>query len=168
MADEDEIRSSAQLLSQNKADVSFLSGVFAVMDSARMPCVGYSDLYVQNAYWEGFIQGNEVTNLFVRDFRGLLIHAAINYTGSWHDSRVALDYGLYGPIFESQTPTGFAVLTDRAFPRSGGFIQGKLLLARKANEHGSSSEVLKSAWLVVVDEILERSMPSERKSPKWA
>jgi len=61
-----------------------------------MPCADYIDTDLQNAFFEGFTQGVEVTNLFVWNFYGELIHAAINYPGSWHDSKLAGASGLLG------------------------------------------------------------------------
>lgn len=46
-------------------------------------------------------------------------------------------------------------------------MEGKLLRARKANEHGARSGVPRAAWLAAVDLMLERAMPSERQSAEW-
>lgn len=104
-----------------------------------------NDPSLQDTYWEGFTQENEVTNLFVWNFRRELIHAAVNFPESWHDS------SLYRPELHSKTPVGLALLADSAFPRIGGSMQGKILRARKMNEHGPRSGVPQSAWLSAVD-----------------
>lgn len=59
-----------------------LNGMLAAMDGALMKCPPYNDTDIQYAFWKGFIQSNEVTNLFVWHFRGELVHAAVNYSGS--------------------------------------------------------------------------------------
>lgn len=82
-----------------------------------MPCVCYSEPDLQNAYFEGFTQAVEVTNLFVRDFNEEIIHPGINYPGSCHDSKLAFASVLYHPLLTERTPAGFAVLVDSAFPR---------------------------------------------------
>lgn len=41
----------------------------------------YTDLELQNAYYEGYMQCVEVTNLFVFSFHGVVIHTGINYAG---------------------------------------------------------------------------------------
>ena len=92
--DEDQMRHSASILEQNRNHDGLLNGVFAVMDGGRMLCSRNGDPNIQNAYWEGFSQSREVTNLFVWDFKGELIFAAVNYPGSWLDSRVAAASGL--------------------------------------------------------------------------
>lgn len=35
-----------------------------MMDGCLIPCVAYTDPDIQNAYLEGFTNGNKVTNLF--------------------------------------------------------------------------------------------------------
>ena len=84
-----EMVQSAALLQQDRQNGRTLGGVFGIMGGERMPCGTYTDPYVQNAYWEGFTQADEVTNLFVWNFRGELIHAGISYPGSWDDLKVA-------------------------------------------------------------------------------
>ena len=163
----EEMRLSASLLQQNRTHGSLLRGVFGVCDGGRMPCVTYSDPPLQNAYWEGFTQAHEVTNLFVWNFHGELIHAAINFPGSWHDSRLAAVSGLHRPKLSEMTPSGFAILADSAFPRGGGDLAGKIIRARKANEHGDRSGVPRSSWMAAVEVMLERAMSSERQSAEW-
>lgn len=60
-----------------------------------MPCVAYESNDLQHDFWEGFTQVTEVTNLLVFNFYGELMHTAINYPGSWHDSKVATASGFY-------------------------------------------------------------------------
>lgn len=160
------METSANLLVNNRPNVELLPRILAVMDVGRMPTVVYTNPSLQNSYWEGFTEGNKVINLFIWYFRGLLIHAAVNYSGSWHDSRVAASSGFYRPLLESKTP-GYAILADSAFPRVGGFIQGKIVRARKAIEIRPSSNFPRSSWLVAVGKLLERAMPSESQSAEW-
>ena len=162
-----EMKSSCQLLESNRQNGFLLKGVFAVVDGARMPWATYADPKLQNAYWEGFTQGHEVTNLLVWNFYGEIIFAAVNFLGSWHDSRLAAAGGLYYPLLIEETPPGFAILGDSAFPRTDPRLKGKIVRARKTNEIGPRSDAPHSYWLSAVDTILERSMPSERQSAEW-
>lgn len=132
-----------------------------------MPCAYYTNPDLQNVYWEGFTQENEVTNLFVWNLFGECIHAAVNFPGSWHDSKIVEASGLYSPRLTRDTPSGFEVLCDSAFPSYGTSLQGKVVRARKANELGPSSDVSKSFYLSAVDTLFERAMPSERQSAEW-
>eukprot|EP00171_Calliarthron_tuberculosum_P023637 IDg23637t1 len=163
---EEEMRSSSALLEHNRQYGHLLRGVFAVLDGGRMPCASYVDADLQNAYWEGFTQAVEVTNLFVWNFHGEIVYAALNFPGSWHDSKLAVESGLYVPHLTEHTPPGYAILGDSAFPRSSAALQGKLVRARKVNEH-NGADVPHSAYLAAVDALLERSMPSERQSAEW-
>ena len=85
----EEMKASSALLEQNRVHGLLLRGVFAITDGGRMPCADYTDLDLKNAYFEGFTQNVEDTNLFVWNFFGEIIHAAINYLGSWHDTKLA-------------------------------------------------------------------------------
>ena len=164
----DEIAASAALLERNRRFGRLLKGIFAVTDGARMPCAKYQCPEHQNAYFEGFTQGTEATNLLVWDFRGEIIHAGVNYPGSWHDSKVALMSGLYDLFLSDKyVPPGYAVLGDSAFPRTAKNTNGKLVRARKDDELGLDGDIPKSAYLYAVDTILQRVLPSERQSAEW-
>lgn len=159
----EEMKESTELLQQNREFGHLLKGVFAVVDGGRMPCADYEDPDMQNAYYEGYTCSVEVTNLFVYNFKGELIHAAVNYPGSWHDNRLAMTSGLIFPnLGDEMTPPGFAILGDSAFvTRTTG---GKVVRARKNNETG---EIPTDAVLAAVDIIMQRVMPSERQSAEW-
>lgn len=87
-----EMDASNQILKRNHACGELLEGLFGVMDGGRMPCADYIDVDTQNAYYEGYSQNVEVTNLFVWNCFGEIIHAGLNFPGSWHDSRIAFMY----------------------------------------------------------------------------
>lgn len=153
-------------IERNRENVHKLRGVFAVMDGGRMPFAGYSDPSLQNAYWEGLTQVDEVTNHFVWNFHGEVVFAA-NYPWRWHNYKLVAASGLYSPILTENTPAGFVVLGEKAFSCSERALVGKVVRARKANELGRSSDVPISAWITTVDTLLESSMPSERQSTEW-
>jgi hypothetical protein len=71
---------------------------------------------------------------------GTIIAAKLNAPGSWHDSRVAR------PIYEklrSQTPDGFYLVTDTAFPRGAAQIEGKICAPIKTGQtvRGTTTEI---------------------------
>ena len=78
----EEMKLSASLMTNNRKWGHLLQGVFGVMDGGRIMCSYYKDEAPQNGYYEGFTQNVEVTNLFVFNFFGELIHAGINYPGA--------------------------------------------------------------------------------------
>ena len=53
---------------------------------------------------------------------------------------------------------------DSAFTRFDQDMHGKIMRAQKENER---SNILETAKLAAVDALLERAMPSERKSAQW-
>lgn len=86
-----------------------------------MPCAEYTNFDLQNAYWDGFIQADEVTNLFVWNLKDQCIQAGVNYAGSWHDSKIAARSGLYASMLTSNTPTGLVRFCAQVL-----FYKGKL------------------------------------------
>lgn len=161
----EEMHASAELLRRNRGNGFLLNGVFAVVDGGRMPCADYINRDLQNAYYEGYTQKVEVTNLFVWNFFGEIIHAAVNYPGSWHDSKLASASGLiYPKLSDAMTPPGFAILGDSAFTNDTRLTKGKVIRGRKTNE---LQGIPNSIELAAVDTILQRIMPSERQSAEW-
>ena len=136
--DEREMLASSLLLQNNRTNGPLLKGVFAVTDGSRMPCADYMDVDTQNAYFEGFTQGVEVTNLFVWNFYGEIMHAAVNFPGSWHDKKLAGASGLYYPkLSDEMTPPGYAILRGSAFVNNTSVTNGKVLRGRKNMRRGT-------------------------------
>lgn len=129
--------------------------------SGRMPCAEYVDADLQNAYFEGYTPEVEVTNLFVFNFFGKIVHAAVNFSGSWHDTKLTVVSKLYFPRF---TPPDMAILGDSAFVNNTRVTNGKILRARKS---GKTNDIPESPELAAVDLILQRVVPSERQSAEW-
>ncbi len=72
-----------------------------------MLCADYTDVDTQNAYYEGYTQNVEVTNLFVWNLFGEIIHAGLNFPSSWHDSKIAFLSGLISKkLSKEKTPPG--------------------------------------------------------------
>jgi len=129
------MKASVSLLESNRANGRYLKGIFGITDGGGTPCADYTDLNLQNAYFEGFSQGVEMTNLSVFNFFGELIHAAVNYPGSWYDTKLATASGLYFPkLSDSVTPPGMAILGDSVFVNRTRAANGKIIRVRKANE----------------------------------
>lgn len=161
--DHNEMQESAQLLQDNRPNGALLRGVFGVIDGGRFPCADYVDNDVQNAFYEGYTCTVNVTNLLVYNFKGEIIHAAVNYPGTCHDSKLASLSGLVYPRLDDvMTPPGFALLGDSAFVTWN--INGKIVRSRKHTEKG---DIPQSTALAAVDCLLQRVMPSERQSAEW-
>ena len=99
------------------------------------------------------------------NFFGELIHAAVNFPGSWHDNRLASASGLYWPkLSDEMTPPGYAILEDSAFVNDTRITNGKIIRSRKANE---AQDIPESAELCAVDLLVQPLMSSERQSAEW-
>lgn len=79
----------ADLLKENRPNGQMLTNIFGALDGRRLPCVNYVVQSSQNVYYEGHATCVRLTNLLVFNFHGKLVHSAVNYPGSWHDSTVA-------------------------------------------------------------------------------
>lgn len=102
------------------------------MDGGRIPCADFTDLLMQNAYYDGYTGNLEVTNLFVFNLMGEVIHAAVNFPGSLHDSRmVNASKLLHEFLQDHKTPPGYAVICDSAFTIDLKATKGKLVRGRK-------------------------------------
>ena len=90
---------------------------------------------------------------------GLIISANINAPGSWHDSRVAL------PIFrqlEDNTPDGFYLVADTAFPRGARSIQDRIQAPLKSGQRFTGTTAQLEAQLE-----FNRQLLSFRQTAEW-
>lgn len=159
------MRKSCESLENNRPNGSILRGVFVVVGGGRIPCAYYINLELQNAYSEGYTGSVEVTNLFVCNFFGELIHAAINFPGSWHDSKLAhASYLIHLNLSDEQATPGFAILGDSAFVENSCMVNGKIFRGQKSTESRGISECEE---LAAINLVLQRITPSKRQSAGW-
>lgn len=84
-----------------------------MVDGARIRCEDYKDIDIQNEYYEGYNFRVEVTNLLVYKFKENLIHATINYSRSWYDSKLAHALCLLHPKLDNaMSQHGYEILED--------------------------------------------------------
>jgi hypothetical protein len=72
-----------------------LDNVFCTADGLKLPfqqCLGLSE---QSMFYNGWLHGHYITNVFVFGADGRIIHAVLNVPGSVHDSTVAVWGGTY-------------------------------------------------------------------------
>lgn len=55
------------------------------MNRGRILCAKYTDASIQNALYKEYTGNGEKNNLFVLDFKGELIHSAVNFQESLQD-----------------------------------------------------------------------------------
>lgn len=85
------MQDSAKSLEQSKPEApTYLNGVFGVVDSGRLFCESCDDSNLHDSYFDGYTQLIEDTKLFVWNVYDEIINAAINYSDSCHDSKIAV------------------------------------------------------------------------------
>eukprot|EP00172_Hildenbrandia_rubra_P002833 Plantae.Rhodophyta-Hildenbrandia_rubra.ctg40010.p1 GENE.Plantae.Rhodophyta-Hildenbrandia_rubra.ctg40010~~Plantae.Rhodophyta-Hildenbrandia_rubra.ctg40010.p1 ORF type:complete len:233 (-),score=12.26 Plantae.Rhodophyta-Hildenbrandia_rubra.ctg40010:660-1310(-) len=159
------MKASAGLIERNRKYGAALRGAFAVADGGRAPRAECTDESMQNPYYKGHTSAVEVTNLLVFGFFGELIHAAVNYPGSWRYTRLASVSGLHRDCLpDDHTPPGFAILGDSALVSDLKLTSEKALRGRKCSESDGMPE---PAALASIDLALQKAMLSERQSAEW-
>lgn len=111
-----------------------------------MQCADYCDPETQNAFFKGYTQQVEVTNLLVFNVFGEVIFEAVNFPGSFHDSRLAYTSGLVTKkLSDALNPPGYSTLCDGAFLASRKAGRGKIVRARKSEKYPESYKMI---WLL--------------------
>ncbi|KAA1119476.1 hypothetical protein PGT21_026906 [Puccinia graminis f. sp. tritici] len=114
-----------------------LKKCFAFIDGLNLPILVSGDDDVQNAYYNGWTCSHYCSSILTFAPDGTLIHAVLNTPGSWHDSHIAEP--LYQKLLNN-TPLGYRVISDTAFPRKGARLQGRILAPTKRGEKMPSSD----------------------------
>lgn len=92
-----------------------VDNVIGFVDGVATPVECSDDENEQNAYYNGYYHDTTVNNVFAFAPTGKVIHACINFPGSWHDSSVS--YSLIQRVIDEVN--GFALCVDQGFPRKG-------------------------------------------------
>lgn len=130
-----ETEEPAQLLQRSRPIGHLLLGVFAVVDNGRFKCPDYFKGDMQKANYEGYMCSEEVTNLFLFDFTGNIIHAAVtavNYPCSLLKRFVTCPSGLmFLKLLDRMTPpgrtiSGYSVRDEGHAQQSGARKEDKL------------------------------------------
>jgi hypothetical protein len=69
----------------------------------------------QNAYYNGWLHDEFVGSVFLFAPSGLIVACTVNTPGSWHDSTVAENGGLYSDLKKFHDATGGKCVADSAF-----------------------------------------------------
>lgn len=118
--DEAEMAECSKLVERREP---LLKTSFGFVDGLNIPVLQSSDSDIQNAYYNGWLSGCYVSNVFVFSAKGKIIYAAINKPGSWHDSNVARS--LYDKL-RWETPGNYNILADSAFSYTNDIAQNIL------------------------------------------
>jgi hypothetical protein len=154
-----------------------LDGAIASIDGLNLPVQTSNDTDIENATFNGWLAEHFISSVLVFSpegmlpiinnldvvlttlIKGTIIAACLNAPGSWHDSRVAK------PIYEklrTQTPEGYYLIADTAFPRGTDDILGRIRKPLKSGQRirGNPAEI---------DERLlyDRQLLSYRQTAEW-
>jgi hypothetical protein len=108
----EEIRAYQEKIAANFPD---LQGVWCVMDGLKIPIQKPADEETQNAYYNGWLHDHFVGCVFAFAPSGLVIACTVNAPGSWHDSFIAENGGLYAKLESVYDTTGGKAAVDSAF-----------------------------------------------------
>ncbi len=118
-----------------------LTGTFGSLDGLNLLVQTSVDQEIENATFNGWLHEHFVSSVFAFNAMGMtcchnddklstdpkssgeIIACKLNAPGSWHDSRVAKQ--IYEKL-RTQTPNGFYLVADTAFPRGTDQIAGRI------------------------------------------
>ncbi|KAF5376888.1 hypothetical protein D9615_007221 [Tricholomella constricta] len=98
-----------------------LTGAFGSMDGLNLAVQTSADQEIENATFNGWLHNHFVSSVLAFGATGVIIACKLNAPGSWHDSRVARS--IYEKL-RTETPEGYYLVTDTAFPRGTDQIKG--------------------------------------------
>ncbi|TDL21627.1 hypothetical protein BD410DRAFT_821302 [Rickenella mellea] len=138
---------------------SLLRGAFGSIDGLNLPVQTSDDIEIENATYNGWLKEHFISSVIVFSSQGSIIECNLNAPGSWHDSRVAQ------PIYQkllTDTPDGFFLVADTAFPRGTDRIHGKIRAPMKAGQR------LPSDANELADRMrFDRQLLSYRQTAEW-
>jgi hypothetical protein len=94
-----------------------LNGTWCVVDGLKIPIQKSGDEEIQNAYYNGWLHSHFIGCIFVFTPSGLIVACTLNAPGSWHDSYIAENGGLYDTLRTIQERTGGIAVVDSAFSK---------------------------------------------------
>lgn len=100
-----------------------LDGAFGSIDGLNLPVETSDDPELENMTYNGWLHGHFCSSVFAFSATGVIIACALNAPGSWHDSRIA--QRIYDRLLDD-TPDGYYLVADTAFPRGPASIQGRI------------------------------------------
>ncbi|KAF9039695.1 hypothetical protein BDZ89DRAFT_945205 [Hymenopellis radicata] len=136
-----------------------LDGAFGSVDGLKLPVQVSIDQEIENATYNGWLHDHFISNILAFSAQGEIIAARINAPGSWHDSRVAR------PIYEkllNDTPDGFYLVADTAFPQGTDAIHGKIKASIKQGTRLPRDACERDAMMA-----FDRQLLSYRQTAEW-
>jgi DDE superfamily endonuclease len=94
---------------------SSLPDVYCSADGLKIHFQSCHGLSEQSMFYNGWLHGHFITNLFVYSIDGRIIEACTNVPGSVHDSSIANMFGVYKRLEAKYLETGGKCVVDSAF-----------------------------------------------------
>jgi DDE superfamily endonuclease len=92
-----------------------LHDVYCTADGLKIHFQSCSGLTKQSMYYNGWVHGHFISNLFVFSIEGRIIACCLNIPGSVHDSTIANWSGIYNKLEQKYIETGGICCVDSAF-----------------------------------------------------
>ncbi|TFY80401.1 hypothetical protein EWM64_g3612 [Hericium alpestre] len=136
-----------------------LQGAFGTIDGLNLLVQTSHDMDIENATFNGWLSEHFISSILGYSSKGLIIAALVNAPGSWHDSRVARP--IYRRLLED-TPDGFYLVADSAFPRGTAQIEGRIQAPLKIGQQiwGLPEEIEER-------NLFNRELLSYRQTAEW-
>ncbi|KAI0047508.1 hypothetical protein FA95DRAFT_1662926 [Auriscalpium vulgare] len=136
-----------------------LVGAFGSVDGLNLPCQTSDDLEIENATFNGWLHDHFISSVLAFAATGIIIWCKLNCPGSWHNARIAKP--LYTKLLE-QTPSGYFLVADTAFPRGTNEIRGRIRAAMKAGQSLPQDKEARDQLLK-----FDRQLLSYRQTAEW-
>jgi hypothetical protein len=94
-----------------------LDGAWCVMDGLKIPIQRSGDELAQNAYYNGWSHAHFVGCVMAFAPSGIIVACTLNAPGSWHDSFIAQNGGLYDQLKAVFNTAGGKGVVDSAFSK---------------------------------------------------
>jgi hypothetical protein len=92
-----------------------LGGTWCKLDGLKLQIQKSGDKIIQNTYYNGWLHDHLVGSVIIFPPSGLIVACTVNAPGSWHDSTVAENCGLYSDLKTIHDATGGKCVADSVF-----------------------------------------------------
>ncbi|KAA1074377.1 hypothetical protein PGT21_003196 [Puccinia graminis f. sp. tritici] len=111
--------------------VPLLTHCFGFVDGLNLPILVSDDDDIQNAYYNGWTCAHYCSCIVAFAPDGTIMYAILNAPGLWHGAAIAEP--LYHVLLDN-TPPGYRILSDTAFPQKSERIEHRILAPAKKGD----------------------------------
>jgi len=149
------------------AKYPLLRGCFAVLDGTLMEIGQPVDLKKQQLYYSGRKKKYCINNVLLFGADGTLLHAEINFPGSFHDSPIARP--IYRRMLQPElTPFPYFIISDSAFMHSDN-LKDRVVTTLTETEKKKQQEIMatRPEHLRTAVQMINRAVTSCRQCVEW-